>query len=84
MSVQQVSETHFPNAENFTKILPVLYPSSALGHKHKEPLLVDTGQDDHADALLLLVPSPHGSDSFLQCALLAEQHVGTWAASYST
>lgn len=36
MSVRWVPETHFPNAENFTKTLPVLYPPSALGHNHKE------------------------------------------------
>lgn len=39
---------------------------------------------DHADALLLLVPSSQGSEAFLQCAWLAKQRVGTWAASYST
>lgn len=30
-----VSETHFPNAGNFTKTLPVLYPASALRHNQR-------------------------------------------------
>lgn len=54
------------------------------GTTTKRSLLVDTGQGDHADALLLLVPSPHGSHAFLPRALLAEQRVGAWAASHST